>query len=241
MLPGSLRPAAALLPGVPRGTDGTAEAGGFRGGLTGHLPVVPSPAGAGRAREVSASSVVLLPHAPASVIAARGQIGTDLREAGIVSPAIGDATLVVSELLIERHPARQAAARRPGAGGVGAARAIARGGGERRRRHDPAADRTALALLDRRPRARHRGEPVLALGVLPNDFGLTVWAVLPAPGGDRVGYGGGLVATAAAWSATAAAATAGTTTAAVRPASRHNRSLPRPRWPWLWSAAPLTR
>jgi hypothetical protein len=29
-------------------------------------------------------------------------------------------------------------------------------------------------------------------GVLPTDFGLTVWAVLPAPGGDRAGYGGGL-------------------------------------------------
>ena len=29
-------------------------------------------------------------------------------------------------------------------------------------------------------------------GVLPSDFGLTVWAVLPAPGGDRFGYGGGL-------------------------------------------------
>src|SRR2546430_14998330 len=99
MLPGSLRPAAALLRGVPRGTDGTAEAGGFRDGLTGHLAVVPDPVGAGRAQEVSASSVVLLPHTPASVIAARSQISTDLHQAGIVSPAIGDATLVVSELL----------------------------------------------------------------------------------------------------------------------------------------------
>src|SRR5256886_4491820 len=99
MLPGSLRPAAALLRGVPRGTDGTAEAGGFRDGLTGHLAVVADLAGAWHAREVSASSVVLLPHTPASVIAARSQISTDLHEAGIVSPAIGDATLVVSELL----------------------------------------------------------------------------------------------------------------------------------------------
>ena len=43
--------------------------------------------------------MVLLPHAPASVVAARSRISTDLREAGIVPPAIGDAALVVSELL----------------------------------------------------------------------------------------------------------------------------------------------
>src|SRR5262249_3874738 len=56
-------------------------------------------AGCGLSREVSASSVGLLPHSLASVIAARSQIGTDLQGAGIVSQAVGDATLVVSELL----------------------------------------------------------------------------------------------------------------------------------------------
>ena len=48
---------------------------------------------------MSSSSVVLLPHAPSSVVAARWHITTQLREAGIVSPVIGDATLVISELL----------------------------------------------------------------------------------------------------------------------------------------------
>ncbi len=50
-------------------------------------------------REVRASSVVLLPHAPASVAAARWHLAADLADAGIVGPAIGDAALVVSELL----------------------------------------------------------------------------------------------------------------------------------------------
>jgi anti-sigma regulatory factor (Ser/Thr protein kinase) len=53
----------------------------------------------GRAREVSATSVALFPHAPESVAAARGQISADLRAAGIGGPAIGDAALVVTELL----------------------------------------------------------------------------------------------------------------------------------------------
>ena len=43
--------------------------------------------------------MVLLPHMPASVAAARWHIRSDLRGAGIRTPAIGDAVLVVSELL----------------------------------------------------------------------------------------------------------------------------------------------
>ena len=49
--------------------------------------------------EVSPSSVVLLPWAPSSVATARWQLAADLREAGLVSNAIGDAALVLSELL----------------------------------------------------------------------------------------------------------------------------------------------
>ena len=190
MLPGSLRPAAGLLPGVPRGTDGTAGAGGFRDGLTGHLAVVPKPVGAGRAREVSASSVVLLPHTSASVLAARSQISTDLHEAGIVSPAIGDATLVVSELLTN---AILHARPLPGARVLVAWAlrerslevAVSDGGAMTR----PRTTRPSLSSIG------GRGLTIVEnlswrWGVLPNDFGLTVWAVLPAPGGDRAGYGG---------------------------------------------------
>ena len=44
-------------------------------------------------------SAVLLPYTPASVATARWQLAADLREAGIAETAIGDAALVVSELL----------------------------------------------------------------------------------------------------------------------------------------------
>ncbi len=50
-------------------------------------------------REVSQSSVVLLPWAPSSVATARWQLAADLREAGLLGTAIGDAALVLSELL----------------------------------------------------------------------------------------------------------------------------------------------
>lgn len=148
---------------------------------------------------MSASSVVLLPHTPASVIAARSQISTDLHEAGIVSPAIGDATLVVSELLTN---AILHARPLPGARVLVAWAlrerslevAVSDGGAMTR----PRTTRLSLSSIG------GRGLTIVEnlswrWGVLPNDFGLTVWAVLPAPGGDRVGYGalagygGGLV------------------------------------------------
>jgi len=56
-------------------------------------------AGGGFAREVSASSVVLLPHAPASVGLARRKLGTDLRAHGMPEPEVCDAVLVLSELM----------------------------------------------------------------------------------------------------------------------------------------------
>ena len=141
---------------------------------------------------MSASSVVLLPHAPASVIAARSQIGTDLHEAGIVSPAVGDATLVVSELLTN---AILHARPLPGARVLVAWAlrersievAVSDGGAMTR----PRATRPTLSSIG------GRGLAIVEnlswrWGVLPNDFGLTVWAVLPAPGDDRAGFGGGL-------------------------------------------------
>ena len=73
---------------------------------------------------MSPSSVVLLPYAPSSVAAARWQLSTDLREAGMVAAAIGDAALVLSELLSNaiRH-----ARPLPGAHGPGVVDALATG------------------------------------------------------------------------------------------------------------------
>ena len=57
--------------------------------------------------EVSSSAVVLLPYTPSSVAVARRRLTADLASAGIFGPAVGDAALVVSELLSNsiRHAA----------------------------------------------------------------------------------------------------------------------------------------
>jgi anti-sigma regulatory factor (Ser/Thr protein kinase) len=57
--------------------------------------------------EVRASAVVLLPYTPSSVAVARRRLTADLTSAGIFEPAVGDAALVVSELLSNaiRHAA----------------------------------------------------------------------------------------------------------------------------------------
>lgn len=49
--------------------------------------------------EVRASSVVLLPHAPTSVSAARRHLSADLYASGVLDSVIDDATVIVSELL----------------------------------------------------------------------------------------------------------------------------------------------
>ena len=48
---------------------------------------------------MSPASVVLLPWAPSSLATARWHLAADLREAGLVTAVIGDAALVLSELL----------------------------------------------------------------------------------------------------------------------------------------------
>jgi anti-sigma regulatory factor (Ser/Thr protein kinase) len=132
---------------------------------------------------VSASSVVLLPYAPSSVAAARWQLSTDLREAGTVAAAIGDAALVLSELLSNaiRHATplpgrtvRVAWTLSDGSLQV----SVSDGGGTTR------------------PRAGHpsptslggRGLTIvdclsITWGIRACDGGITVWAVLPAPQG----------------------------------------------------------
>jgi anti-sigma regulatory factor (Ser/Thr protein kinase) len=119
------------------------------------------------------------------VIAARSHIGTDLHKAGIVTPAIGDATLVMSELLTN---AILHARPLPGARVLVAWAlrerslevAVSDGGSVTR----PRTTRPSLSSIG------GRGLAIVEnlswrWGVLPSDFGLTVWAVLPAPATHR--------------------------------------------------------
>jgi anti-sigma regulatory factor (Ser/Thr protein kinase) len=148
---------------------------------------------------VSTSSVVLLPHAPASVVTARWQISAQLREAGVVRPAIGDAAVVVSELLTN---AIMHARPLPGARVMVAWAlrerslevAVSDGGSMTR----PRAAQPSLSSIGGRGLAivEHLS---CRWGVLASDFGLTVWAILPVPGdggapGPVVGAGSGAAA-----------------------------------------------
>jgi anti-sigma regulatory factor (Ser/Thr protein kinase) len=134
---------------------------------------------------VSGSSVVLLPHTPASVAAARSHISAQLHEAGIVPPAIGDAALVVSELLsnaiLHARPLPGARVQvawllREGTLEV----AVSDGGSVTRPRPAPASTTATggrgLAIVDCLARS---------WGVHTGQAWTTVWAVLPAPGGRR--------------------------------------------------------
>jgi anti-sigma regulatory factor (Ser/Thr protein kinase) len=124
---------------------------------------------------------MLLPWAPASVALARQRLTADLDAAGILQAAVGDAALVVSELLSNaiRH-----ARPRPGAS-LQLAWAVDNGAVE-------------VAVSDggapTRPQRAHasvsslggRGLDVVdylarTWGVRTDDDGLTVWAVLAAP------------------------------------------------------------
>src|SRR6185437_14365749 len=189
MLPGSPGPTAALLAGVPRGTDGTAEAGGFRSGLTGHLPVVPIRLGGacagGECVERCAAAAYTCQrdrraqpyrHRPAQ--GGHRHHGDRRRHAGRKRAAD------------QRDPARQAAARVLVAWAIRERSlevAVSDGGAMTR----PRATLPSLSSIG------GRGLAIVEnlswrWGALPNDFGLTVWAVLPAPGSDRAGCGGGL-------------------------------------------------
>jgi anti-sigma regulatory factor (Ser/Thr protein kinase) len=132
-------------------------------------------------REVRESSVVLLPCASASVAVARRRITADLLAAGIFEAAVGDAALVMSELLsnaiLHARPL-------PGRGlqvawivGAGSVEiAVTDGGGPTR----PHAAHPSLSSLG------GRGLEIVAYlsdhwGVRADSPGTTVWAVLPAP------------------------------------------------------------
>jgi len=131
--------------------------------------------------EVIPSSVVLLPYAPSSVAAARWQLSTDLRDAGMMSAAIGDAALVLSELLSNaiRHarPLPGRTVRVAWTISDGSLQVSVSDGGGATRPHagypSPSSlGGRGLAIVDRLSSR---------WGIQASDGGITVWAVLPAP------------------------------------------------------------
>jgi len=130
---------------------------------------------------------VLLPYTPASVAVARQRLTAELLAAGIFDAAVGDAALVISELLsnaiCHAHPL-------PGsclqvAWALDRDRvevAVSDGGGWTR----PRPARASLSSLGGRGLGivEHLSS---TWGVRTDDVGITVWAVLPAP----VGIGNG--------------------------------------------------
>ena len=131
--------------------------------------------------------MVLLPHTAASVAAARWQISSDLRQAGIVTPAIGDAALVMSELLsnaiLHARPLPGARIQVAWAVREGSVElAVSDGGSPTRPQPAPhslsAIGGRGLSIVD------HLS---CRWGVHTTEFGTTVWAILPAPGCGRAG------------------------------------------------------
>lgn len=133
---------------------------------------------------------VLVPHTPASVALARQRLAADLVAAGIFDGAVGDAVLVVSELLSNaiRHARPLPGANIQVAWAVdddAVEVAVSDGGAHTR----PAAARATVSSLG------GRGLDIVEVlattwGVRTDDAGLTVWAVVPAPGADAGSPGG---------------------------------------------------
>ena len=124
---------------------------------------------------------VLLPYAPASVAVARQRLTADLDAAGVVQAAVGDAVLVVSELLSNaiRHarPLPGASVQVAWAVDDGAVEVAVSDGGAPTRPYPAHASVSALG---------GRGLDIVdylsrTWGVRTDPDGHTVWAVLPAP------------------------------------------------------------
>jgi anti-sigma regulatory factor (Ser/Thr protein kinase) len=140
-------------------------------------------------REVSPSSVVLLPWAPSSVATARWKLSADLREAGLVAAEIGDAALVLSELLSNaiRHarPLPGALVQASWALRDGSLTVSVRDGGGRTR---PRAGHPSPCALGGRGLAIV--ECLASTWGVQNSTGeVTVWAILPAPPCRRAARG----------------------------------------------------
>jgi anti-sigma regulatory factor (Ser/Thr protein kinase) len=141
--------------------------------------------------EVSPSSVVLLPWAPSSVATARWKLAADLREAGLVAATIGDAALVLSELLSNaiRHarPLPGAQVQVSWSLCEGSLTVSVRDGGAPTRPHAGHPSPSALG---------GRGLAIVEClastwGIQDSSGGVTVWAVLPAPPYRRPGTANG--------------------------------------------------
>jgi len=132
-------------------------------------------------REVRATGTVFLPCAPASVAVARQRLTADLVAAGILRAAVGDAALVVSELLSNaiRHarPLPGSSLQVAWAVGDGAVEVAVSDGGAHTRPQQAHASVSSLG---------GRGLDIVeylcrAWGVRTDEAGLTVWAILSAP------------------------------------------------------------
>jgi anti-sigma regulatory factor (Ser/Thr protein kinase) len=132
-------------------------------------------------REVGATGTVLLPYAPASVAVARRRLTADLVAAGILQAAVGEAALVISELLSNaiRHaqPLPGASLQVAWALDDGSVEVAVSDGGSHTRPQPTHASVSALG---------GRGLDIVEYlsrtwGVRDDDAGLTVWAVLAAP------------------------------------------------------------
>ncbi len=132
-------------------------------------------------------STVLLPCAPASVAVARQRLAADLTAAGIYAGAVGDAVLVVSELLSNaiRHARPLPGANVQVAWAVdgGAVEVAVSDGGAPTR---PRPTQPTVSSLG------GRGLDIVeylarSWGIRTDDGGLTVWAILAAPGDRHTG------------------------------------------------------
>ena len=135
----------------------------------------------GGCREVSASGTVLLPYMSASVAAARWRLAAELRQAGVTDPAVGDAALVLTELLsnaiLHAAPLDGASLRVTWSLADGWVEVAVSDGGsatQPQAQHPPpsATSGRGLAIVE------HLSS---CWGVHTGADGTTVWAVMPAP------------------------------------------------------------
>jgi anti-sigma regulatory factor (Ser/Thr protein kinase) len=133
-------------------------------------------------REVRTSSVVHLPCAPASVAFARRVLSDDLKAVGVFDHAVGDAVLVVSELvsnaILHAYPLPGERLKVAWIVDNGWLELAVSDGGSATM---PQAGHPTAASVD------GRGLAIVAhvcqtWGVRTDEVGVTVWAILPAPG-----------------------------------------------------------